>query len=77
MEHKTVSTPKRKRRVDRTTVALIAHDAKKVDIVMFANEHSDTLRECELVATGSTGRRRSGPGARPTGFLPWEPVCRS
>ncbi len=57
MEHKTVSTPKRKRRVDRTTVALIAHDAKKLDIVMFANEHSDTLRECELVATGSTGRQ--------------------
>jgi methylglyoxal synthase len=54
-EHKTVTTPKQKKRSTRTTVALIAHDAKKVDIVMFANDHKDTLRECELVATGSTG----------------------
>jgi methylglyoxal synthase len=55
MEHKTVTTPKKKKRVDKTTVALIAHDAKKVDIVMFANEHRETLKRCELVATGSTG----------------------
>jgi methylglyoxal synthase len=54
-EHKTVTTPKKKRRSSNTTVALIAHDAKKVDIVMFASEHSDSLKDCELVATGSTG----------------------
>jgi|SRR5450756_568725 len=55
MEHKTVTTPKRKKRTERTTVALIAHDAKKVDIVVFASEHSETLKDCDLVATGTTG----------------------
>ena len=54
-EHKTVSTPSRKRRADKPAVALVAHDSKKVDIVMFASDHKDTLRECELVATGATG----------------------
>ena len=54
-EQKTVATPKQKKRSNKTMVALIAHDAKKVDIVMFANEHKDTLRDCDLVATGATG----------------------
>ena len=55
MEHKTITTPKRKKRKSKATVALIAHDAKKVDIVMFTNEHQDSLRKCELIATGATG----------------------
>ena len=55
LEHKTVTTPKGKRRKGNTTVALIAHDAKKVDIVMFASEHFDLLKGCQLIATGSTG----------------------
>jgi methylglyoxal synthase len=57
MEHKTITTPKKKRRSEKTTVALIAHDAKKVDIVMFASDHRDALADCELVATGTTGRQ--------------------
>lgn len=57
VEHKTITTPKRKRRAEKTTVALIAHDAKKVDIVMFASDHRDALADCELLATGSTGKQ--------------------
>lgn len=56
MEHKTVTSPKGRRRRNKATVALIAHDAKKVDIVMFAREHIDLLRSCQLIATGATGR---------------------
>ncbi|AOK30231.1 methylglyoxal synthase [Burkholderia singularis] len=54
-------------------IALIAHDAKKDDIVALAGEYRDTLAQCRLVATGTTGgriaaahgleveRKRSGP----------------
>lgn len=37
-------------------VALIAHDAKKPEMIEFAKEHKDILARCELVATGTTGR---------------------
>ncbi|WP_133650634.1 methylglyoxal synthase [Paraburkholderia flava] len=40
-----------------TRVALIAHDHKKDDIVKLAGEYADTLKHCELVATGTTGSR--------------------
>ncbi len=56
MEHKTVATPKRSKRKEKAVVALIAHDARKVDIVMFANQHRQTLSRCTLVATKSTGQ---------------------
>ena len=55
MEHKTITTPRRSRRRAETVVALIAHDAKKADIAMFANQHRATLAKCTLVATGATG----------------------
>jgi methylglyoxal synthase len=55
LEHKTVTSPRGKKRRSKATIALIAHDAKKVDIVMFAKEHVDLLRECQLIATGATG----------------------
>ena len=38
------------------TIALIAHDAKKVDMVMFANSHKNKLEKCEIIATGTTGK---------------------
>ena len=41
----------------RPTIALVAHDQKKDDIVAFAARHSDILRRCRLVATGTTGSR--------------------
>ena len=38
------------------TVALIAHDGKKPDMVAFAMDHKDALEEFKLAATGTTGR---------------------
>ncbi|MDG5819831.1 methylglyoxal synthase [Natronococcus sp. A-GB7] len=40
-----------------TRVALIAHDEKKSDLIEFAQAHEDQLREYELIATGTTGKR--------------------
>ncbi|RQS76083.1 methylglyoxal synthase [Burkholderia sp. Bp8963] len=38
-------------------IALIAHDAKKDEIVALAGEYRATLARCRLVATGTTGGR--------------------
>jgi len=38
-------------------IALIAHDEKKDDLVAFASAHRDFLKDCDLVATGTTGGR--------------------
>jgi methylglyoxal synthase len=38
-------------------IALIAHDHKKNDIVRLAQEFSTFLRQCQLMATGTTGGR--------------------
>lgn len=58
---------------DVPTIALIAHDGKKADLVSFAHKNVDLLRRFRLVATGTTGqmlreqldleihRYRSGP----------------
>lgn len=55
------------------SVALIAHDRKKLDLAMFARDHADVLGHFPLIATGTTGqvlmektgldiqRLRSGP----------------
>jgi methylglyoxal synthase len=40
-----------------TRVALIAHDMKKDDIVARTGQYVDTLAQCQLVATGTTGGR--------------------
>lgn len=40
-----------------TRLALIAHDEKKEDLIEFANEHEELLSGCELIATGTTGKR--------------------
>jgi len=39
----------------RDTVALIAHDKKKLDLALFALEHRETLSRFDLIATGTTG----------------------
>jgi len=39
------------------TMALIAHDGKKDDLVRFAQEHLEELRRFQLIATGTTGKR--------------------
>ena len=38
-------------------IALIAHDAKKDEIVALAGQYRTTLAQCRLVATGTTGGR--------------------
>ena len=40
-------------------IALIAHDRKKDDMVEFASRHANLLRQCTLIATGTTGKRLS------------------
>jgi methylglyoxal synthase len=41
---------------ERKTLALIAHDGKKADMVAFAMAHKDVLERYELVATSTTGK---------------------
>ena len=41
----------------RRTLALIAHDAKKDEMVEFAKHHEDKLADYKLFATGTTGGR--------------------
>ncbi|HYD59382.1 MAG TPA: methylglyoxal synthase [Noviherbaspirillum sp.] len=38
-------------------IALIAHDKKKDDMIELASEFADVLRQCILIATGTTGKR--------------------
>ena len=38
-------------------LALIAHDEKKPDLIDFARTHEALLATCDLVATGTTGKR--------------------
>lgn len=37
-------------------IALIAHDEKKPEMIEFAKKNRDLLIQCDLVATGTTGR---------------------
>lgn len=37
------------------TIALIAHDGKKAEMVGFVKDHLEILRDAKLVATGTTG----------------------
>jgi len=37
-------------------IALIAHDAKKPEMIAFASEYKDILSQCDLYGTGTTGR---------------------
>lgn len=39
------------------TIAMIAHDQKKDEMVAFAKEHAATLETLSLVTTGTTGTR--------------------
>jgi methylglyoxal synthase len=40
-------------------LALIAHDELKDEMVEFVTKHAATLDDCELVTTGTTGKRIS------------------
>jgi methylglyoxal synthase len=37
-------------------IALIAHDEKKDDMVDFVKNHLELLKDCNLIATGTTGK---------------------
>lgn len=37
------------------TIALIAHDGKKAEMVAFVKDHIEELRNARIVATGTTG----------------------
>lgn len=38
-------------------IALIAHDEMKSEMIELADSYEETLSECELVTTGTTGKR--------------------
>lgn len=40
-------------------IALIAHDNKKEDIIKFVLKHKDILKNHDLIATGTTGKKIS------------------
>src|SRR5690606_6399113 len=47
------------------TIALIAHDGKKPEMVAFVKDHQDLLEHADIIATGTTGSyvRKTGlPG---------------
>ncbi|TGE36749.1 methylglyoxal synthase [Desulfosporosinus fructosivorans] len=37
-------------------IALVAHDEKKAEMIEFAKKHQTVLSQCELTATGTTGK---------------------
>ncbi len=49
MEFKTVTLPSKK------SIALVAHDNKKKDLVAWCSKHRETLMNHKLYATGTTG----------------------
>ena len=52
------------------TIALIAHDRKKDDIVAFTQEYKSILLKYQLIATGTTGARiQEGSGLSVTCML--------
>lgn len=53
-----------------TRIALVAHDAKKDQVVAWAQSHAGALRGLEIFATGTTGKRLTeGAGLPVTGLL--------
>lgn len=43
--------------LEHPTLALIAHDQKKDDLVAFVSRHEKQFKRCKLFATGTTGGR--------------------
>ncbi len=46
------------------TLALIAHDGKKAELVAFVKDHISVLQRLRLVATGTTGKHVQGAGLK-------------
>lgn len=51
------------------TIALIAHDGKKAELLDFANEHRAFLERFQLIATGTTGRLLGALGIKVKPYL--------
>jgi len=49
------SFKKNKKKEGRLSVALIAHDGKKAEMLSFVKENEDFFRECSVIATRATG----------------------
>lgn len=41
--------------MNKPRIALIAHDKKKIDLIMFVKEHVKIFKQSEIYATGNTG----------------------
>ena len=57
----------------RKTIALIAHDGKKAEMVAFALSHQDVLERYALVATNTTGKllsEKHAPDGAPHALRP-------
>lgn len=37
------------------TIALVAHDHKKAELLTWVEQHIDAMKQCDLVGTGTTG----------------------
>lgn len=61
MAKKTKST---RRSSQRATLALIAHDGKKAEMVAFVKDHCDILKRYDLIATSTTGQHVSEAGLK-------------
>lgn len=44
------------KKTKRKTIALIAHDGKKADMIAFVKDHLEFFRDFDLVATSTTGK---------------------
>lgn len=44
------------------TIAIIAHDGKKADMVAFLNKNKNKLKNFKIVATGTTGKHTKDAG---------------
>jgi methylglyoxal synthase len=47
---------KTKKQAPRKTLALIAHDGKKAQMVAFVKDHAEFLKKYRIIATGTTGQ---------------------
>jgi methylglyoxal synthase len=58
----------------RKTLALVAHDSKKDDMVQLVKAHKEELSEVDLVATRSTGQLMQGRTGLPVTLLQSGPL---